>query len=239
MPDDHRTAQSSDTETAAPLRVAQRTRAELLAEALATRIRDEGFTPGSAFATLDGLRAETGHAYSTVSEAVRLLRDRGVLEIRPGRNGGLFVAHSGPLVRLRQTLLEVGEAPTEVADVIELREHLEMLIDVSAARHRSTHDIADLKRSLEALEVADSWDDFMHANWALHERIALICPNQLARAVYLATLGRLGATRARLDSEADGYRRRRVKVHADLVAAIIDGDDDRVRRVVRRHNGTT
>ncbi|GAA5063774.1 FCD domain-containing protein [Thermocatellispora tengchongensis] len=218
-----------------------RTRAEQLAAALDDRIRSRGLAPGEPVGTLESLRAETGLAYATVSEAVRLLRDRGVLEIRPGRGGGLFVADPGPVVRLRHTLLSVAEEPGTVADAIELRDHLEELIDVGAARCRTAEDVADLRGLLEHLRTAPDWDAFMRANWALHERIAAISPNAMARAVYIGTLGHLGAASSRFDDDtaAADYRAGRYQVHADLVEAIADGDEAAVRAAVARHNTTT
>ncbi|GAA2206606.1 FCD domain-containing protein [Nonomuraea monospora] len=218
-----------------------RTRAEQLAALLDDRIRTRGLAPGEPVGTLESLRAETGLAYATVSEAVRLLRDRGVLEIRPGRGGGLFVAERGPVVRLRHTLLSVEEEPGTVADAIELRDHLEELIDVGAARHRTDEDVADLRALLAQLRAAPDWDAFMRANWALHERIAGISPNAMARAVYTGTLGHLGAASSRLDDDpaAADYRVGRYQVHADLVAAIAAGDETAVRAAVARHNTTT
>ena len=107
-----------------------RSRAEQLAAAIDQRIHDQGLQPGDPVGTLQSLRDESGYARSTVSEAVRLLRERGILEIRPGRSGGLFVAEPTPVVRLRHTLLTVHEQPSTVLDAIELRDHLEELIDV-------------------------------------------------------------------------------------------------------------
>lgn len=221
---------------------AVRSRAELLAASLDERIRSDGLAPGTLVGTLHELRAESGFAKATVSEAVRLLRERGVLEIRPGRGGGLFVAPASPVVRLRHTLLSVAEEPTGVADAIELRDHLETLIDVGAARCRSDADIADLRGLLELMRRAADWNFFMHANWALHERIAGICPNAMARGVYVGTLGHLSSASARLtdddteDAESTAaYRAGRLAVHVDLVEAIASGDEDRVRAAVARH----
>ena len=73
-----------------------RTRAEQLAAALDDRIREAGLEAGEPVGTLESLREETGFAYSTVSEAARLLRDRGVLEIRPGRRGNCRIAKARP-----------------------------------------------------------------------------------------------------------------------------------------------
>lgn len=219
--------------------LAARTRAEQLAAVLDERISGGEFAPGELIGTLESLRVETGFAYATVSEAVRLLRDRGVMEIRPGRGGGLFAAERGPVVRMRHTLLSVADNPTTVADAIELREHLEPLIAAAAAKHRSRRDIDDLRTHVAAMKSAATEEEFIRANWALHERIARICPNEMAQAVYIGTLGHLTATTPRIaDVDTRTYRRKRVQIHVQLVDAIASGDEVAVREVVALHNGT-
>lgn len=219
-----------------------RSRAEQLAEAIDQRIHDQALQPGDLVGTLQSLRDESGYARSTVSEAVRLLRERGILEIRPGRSGGLFVAQSTPVVRLRHTLLTVHDEPSTVLDAIELRDRLEELIDVGAARCRTATDIADLRVLLAQMEQAEHWDGFMRANWALHARIAEIAPNAMARAVYTGTLGYLSSTAtSRFDAEdpaAAAYRAERHQVHTRLVDAIAAGDVDAVVTAVAAHNTT-
>lgn len=216
-----------------------RSRADVLADVISERIISEGLAAGASVGTLDELREETGFARSTVSEAVRLLRDRGIIEIRPGRGGGLFVAHSNPVVRLRRTLLSVQEQPTTVMDAIELREHLESMIDISAARCRTRTDVDELRAALRDMKTAQSWPDFMRGNWALHERIALVCPNAMARAVYIGTLGHLTAsTTSGVEGDRDaerGYQRQRYAVHERLVDAIAAADEPAVLEAVRLH----
>jgi GntR family transcriptional regulator, transcriptional repressor for pyruvate dehydrogenase complex len=218
-----------------------RSRADLLAATIDERIRTSDLSHGTLIGTLDELRAETGFAKATVSEAVRLLRDRGVLEIRPGRGGGLFVADRSPVVRLRHTLLSVNEEPTAVVDAIEIREHLEELVDLGAARCRSDADVKELRAFLDQMRQAPDWDSFMQANWALHERIADICPNAMARGVYIGTLGHISSSSATLAEDTDAstaYRAQRYAVHVALVEAIADNDEDRVRAAVAQHNDT-
>ena len=81
----------------------------------------------------------------------------------------------------------------------------------------------------------------MRANWALHERIAAISPNGMARAVYTSTLGHLAGTSSRFDEDPTSadYRGDRHQVHVDLVEAIAEGDEPAVRAAVARHNTTT
>lgn len=218
-----------------------RSRAEQLAAALEERIRTQGLVAGDSVGTLQSLRDDTGFARATVSEAVRLLKERGLLEIRPGRGGGLFVTDLTPVVRLRHTLLTVSEEPSTVLDAIELRESLELLVAQGAARARSTSDVAELEVLLGHMKDAPDWDGFMQANWALHARIARICPNAMARAVYVGTLGYLSSTAAsRYDEEgtaASPYRESRHLVHAQLVSAIADGDPEAVAAAIAAHRG--
>jgi GntR family transcriptional regulator, transcriptional repressor for pyruvate dehydrogenase complex len=217
--------------------VVPRTRAEHLAARLEARIRS--LSPGAPLGTIEELRVESGFARATVSEAVRLLADRGVLVVRPGRGGGLFVADQGPVVRMRRTLLAAADRPTEVADAVELRNHLEELIDIGAARRCGEADAAGLRDRLRAMETAPDWDGFVRATWALHERIAALCPNAMARAVYVGTLGHLGTTSPQLEADdAEAYRARRLQAHVELVDAITTGDEDAVRAAVARHHHT-
>lgn len=203
-------------------------------------ISDRRLRPGDRIATMDDLRTQTGLARQTISEAARLLAERGIVEIRPGRGGGLFVAPVSLVVRLRHTLLTVPQGSATVADAIAVRESLEELIDTDAARFRSPSDIRDLRRMLAELrEAATSADQFMPANWAVHERIAQITTNGLAQAVYLGMLHCIAdlSTGAQTDdrTEPASYLAHRLRVHADLVEAIIAGDVERTRAAVRTH----
>lgn len=203
-------------------------------------IAQRGLTEGDSLGTLETWRDQTGYARSTVSEAMRLMIDRGSVQIKPGRGGGIFVAATNPVVRLRHTLLTVHGEPSTVADAIAIREALEPLVDADAARHRTKADIADLKKALKALRSASGdTDQFMRANWALHERIAQITPNLMLRAVYTSMTGVISelSDHADQDNTESGaaYFDRRADVHAALVEAIIDGDVDATAAAVIRH----
>jgi len=223
-----------------------RTRAEALAASIEERIQDSAMKPGDLFGNLDSLRAESGFARSTVSEAARLLSDRGVLEIRPGRNGGLFVAASNPVVRLRHMLLSVKDSATPVAHAIAVREALESLVDVEAARHRTDRDIDELQSRLADLERASASPDtdaWLHANWALHERIAAVTPNHLLSTTYVGMLRHVAdaSVHAAPDGavKSDTYIRDRLAIHVELVDAIVAGDETRTEEAARRHNAMT
>ncbi|MGW0478261.1 FadR/GntR family transcriptional regulator [Nonomuraea sp. NPDC003214] len=215
------------------------TRAEALAADIEAMITERGLGPGDLIGTMEEFRDRSGFGRATISEAVRLLSDRGSVHIRPGRGGGLFVAEPNPVVRLRHTLLTVRREPTTVADAIAVRESLEPLIAADAARHRTSADVTALRRLVARLRKSTGdAERFLRANWALHERIAQISPNPLAKAVYqsmtrcIADLSTgAGAT------HPDGYLDERAEIHAELVEAIAAGDVDRTTAAVTRHRG--
>lgn len=198
--------------------------------------------PGDRVTTVAELREQTGLAKQTITETLRLLADRGVIEIRPGRNGGAFVASSNPVVRLRQTLLTIPDGATTVADAIAVRDALEPLICLDAARSRSTSDLKALQKLLGRMQksVPDVCR-FIDANWSLHERIAVISPNELASAVYLGTLRCLRELSVGSTSAAEQparYLAERLKAHEDLIAAIAAGDEAWTLRAVDAHRGS-
>lgn len=216
------------------------TRAEALASSIELSIRERSLAPGDLIGTMDELRDSSGYGRATISEAARLLADRGVAEVRPGRGGGLFVAQANPVVRLRHTLLTVREKPTTVADAIAVRDALEPLIATEAALHRTRADITDLRKHLTAMRRATSdYDRFLRTNWALHTRIAQIGENHLAKAVYLSMSQCITdlSARATFDGEAptDEYMNIRLEHHTELVEAIASGDVPRTLAAVESH----
>ena len=216
------------------------TRAQALAERMERQIADRRLTEGDAFGTIESWRESSGYARATVSEAVRLLVDRGVVRIRPGRGGGVFVARTGPVVRLRHTLLSVHGEATTLADAIAIREALEPLLVADAARSRSAADLRRLRAGLDELAgTLDDHDEFVRSNWRLHEAIAGISPNEMLHAIYLAMMQVIEehAHRASSDSGAGSaeYRRHRLAVHRELVDAIESRDLERARIAVEAH----
>jgi DNA-binding FadR family transcriptional regulator len=220
------------------------TRANVLASEIEKQILEREFQPGQLIGTIDSLRERSGFARSTVAEAIRLLADRGLAEIRPGRGGGLFATAAGPMVRIRHTLLAVTDAPGSVAEAVAVREALEVLIDVDAAAHRTAADISDIKRGLSKLKAAAAKGTtaFLLANWDLHERIAEISPNQTASALYLSMTRfvrehAVAATHDESPETATEWLDIRIATHTELVEAIIAGDAARTKTAVAKHAG--
>ncbi|MBX9472532.1 FadR/GntR family transcriptional regulator [Microcella sp.] len=219
------------------------TRAQALAATIERTITEQGLQPGDALGTIESWRETSGFARASVSEALRLLVDRGLVEIRPGRGGGVFVARTGPVVRLRHTLISVHGEATTLADAIAIRESLEPLLVLDAARSRTAAHTRALRSKLAKLESAlDDHDAFIRAVWVLHEQIAAITPNEMLRAIYLTMMhiisdrAEVAVSDANDTHLAEDYRQHRLAVHRELVDAIEAGDLERASRAVAAHS---
>ena len=216
-----------------------RSRGEHLADALSTHIRERRLHPGDRVGTIDEIHAGVGFGRPAVSQAVRLLRERGVLEIRPGRHGGVFVADQTPVVRLRHTLLEVaGGSVDEVREAISVREALEEPLALAAADACLAADARRLRAAAVTLGRSTDYAQFLHRNWALHELIASLSPNAMMAAIYRSCLGYVSHSDATYDAAdgIDAHMARRATIHAELVEAIIANDPQRIHAAVQAHN---
>jgi len=216
-----------------------RSRGEHLAAALSAHIRERRLHPGERVGTIDEIHAGVGFGRPAVSEAVRLLRERGVLEIRPGRGGGVFVADQTPVVRLRHTLLDVaGGSASEVREAIEVREALEEPLALAAARACRPADAKLLRAAAGALGRCGDYAEFMRRNWGLHELIASLSQNAMMAAIYTSCLGYVRHTEASYDAAEglEAFMAHRAAIHAELVEAIIADDHPRIRAAVAAHH---
>lgn len=218
---------------------AGRSAADGIVAAIEERIREQHLTPGHRIGTKQELTAEFGVAPATLSEALRLLRARGTVEVRPGPGGGTFVADQSPMIRLAHVVLALRDEGASFNDVLEVIDALDEAVVRDAAEFRTRRDLIELDALMTKL--AESWDNpakSMSCNWQLHRRIAEITPNVILRAFYQNMIDyvELEDYRAAPDETAlpphDGHR---LQVHRDLVEAIRAQDQDFVSMAVRRH----
>ena len=199
--------------------------------------------PGSRLGTKEELRALCGVSVGTFNEALRLVQARGLVTVRAGRVGGLFASRQSPLVRLGNSVLAIEDDALSVADAVRIRDALDPLLIADAVRHRSDDDLTALRQGLRRMRTAaDVLDgtEFIHANWALHARMAEISPSVMLRSFYLSLLEMIEshtlAVQAAVPGPLPEYFRGRFQLHADLVDAVADQDGPRALALIRQHN---
>src|SRR5882757_1614029 len=204
-------------------------RAESAAEAVELRITKHNLPAGTHLGTRRELGDMLGVAPSTVSEAIKLLEERGRILTRTGPRGGVFVAEPGIRLRLARTMMQVSGSEAEVADALEVRDVLESAVIVSAAS--ITHPRAALKpmlRSLAAMSESTDTADFYRRNLDFHNEVAELSDNRILGSIYSSLLELVRSHDPQLEllpgQKQSKVHQARIQVHQAIADAIVAGD---------------
>jgi DNA-binding FadR family transcriptional regulator len=215
-------------------------RAEAAAQAVERRIITDELRPGTRLGTRRDLGDLLAVAPSTVSEAIKLLEDRGRVVTRTGPGGGVFVAEPGVGVRLARSMMRVSGSEGEVTDALQVRDILETAVIVGAAEaaHPAAR-LADLKRAMQSLRAATDMAAFYRRNLEFHAEVAALCHNEMLQTIYRSLLEIVQARDPKLallpGQDAGKLHARRTQVHQDIVDAIAKGDVSAARAAARAH----
>jgi DNA-binding FadR family transcriptional regulator len=215
-------------------------RAETAAGQIEGLISDR-LRPGDRLGTKDDLRVLTGVAVGTLNEAIRLLVSRGLVTLRPGPGGGLFVARPTPVVRLGAAVLALTNDDRTAGDALLIRDALEPLVIADAVRHATDADVAELRALVDELgEAVADVARFLEVNWRLHVRMARISPNAMLRSIYGSLLDTVTANTGQVTAQDERtlvrHKKQRHRLHADIVEAIAAKDEKWAARLARKHS---
>jgi DNA-binding FadR family transcriptional regulator len=177
----------------------------------------------------------------TLREALRTLEVLGILDIRPGRSGGIFVsAPSGDSVGSALAALIRLRGAT-AAELNEFRSSFEGETAAWAARRAGRDDverIASIAAGARATAErrATQWRDMVELDIKFHETVAHASKNEVRVAVMLGIIRALQRIELTIGSLADVALYRSVGEELTAVAeAIADHDADRARDAMRGH----
>jgi DNA-binding FadR family transcriptional regulator len=214
-------------------------RAEGVAMTLAEDITRRGLAEGHRLGTKDDLRKQYGVAAGTVNEALRILDIRGLVEVRPGLGGGVFVAVPPDEPHHGSIGLDV-DADATIAEWREIRDSLEPVVCRKAARRCSSRDVVALRRVVDDMRAAtDDPTAFMGLNFTLHRLLAEMGDNPPLTRLYLRLLEIIEAVfqdEVKRDPAYDPPVN--LAIHEELVEAIIAGSPEELEKAIKRHTPT-
>lgn len=143
----------------------------VLAERIQSLILTERLQPGDKLPTEAELVATYDVSRAVVREAGRILDDRGLVDIRPGR--GMVVARpdGSQIAAQYAILLQMDQATFE--QLMQTRLIVESELAALAAEHRTDDDLAAMRASLErARASADDFDTLLEEDLRFHELIS-------------------------------------------------------------------
>jgi DNA-binding FadR family transcriptional regulator len=128
-------------------------------EQIADKIRTGDLAPGDRLPSERHLAAQMRISRPTVREAVKMLADAGVLEVRRGQTGGIFVRSE----LVPRDLLRSGWAVrvSEVSGVLEARRLIEPRVAQLAAVHADDDDFAAMRSTIDRKRELAAGPDFL------------------------------------------------------------------------------
>jgi DNA-binding MarR family transcriptional regulator len=146
------------------------------------------------------------------------------------------------LVPFGETVLAVTSGAMAASDAIEIRNALEPLVLVQAARDLTSEGAAEMRLIVGKLSnCLEQPEEFFRTDWHLHRVIARRCQNASLAAIYLSLVDVIEAHLEYVVPTANlnEYLNKRLIVHARLVDAICSRDKERVLKAADEHYFTS
>lgn len=212
---------------------------ERLADLIEHEIAQQHLSAGDRFGLRTALIERYGVSPGTMNEALRILRERRVVTVRPGVRGGVFVAQVPPQIRLGVIDLWFRDHQMDPGELFEARSRLEDTLAVVAAERATPEDARAIAWALEGLRDARSDPlSYVEANIRFHAAIV-----RAARAPVLAQMYDVVVTTFRallvraeyVGPDAMAVVDRNVEVHAAMMRAIVEGDQRELSHALADH----
>ncbi len=171
---------------------------------------------------------------TAVREAVKALRQKGLVEIQPGR--GTFITNTASeSVRHSLGLLMKIAGIDGSPDLVEVREIIEPEIAALAAERANQDHIVAMREAIEKMEAAlQNPDKYIEADLDFHLVLAEATQNTLIPTLIDSIVDLLREQRARIFRVANGPQRGQVH-HRRILDAIMRHDAAAAREAMRVH----
>jgi GntR family transcriptional repressor for pyruvate dehydrogenase complex len=178
---------------------------------------------------------------NTLRESLRVLEQKGLVEIRKGHRGGIFVKEINADSMAESLGIFVQSRRITMEEISEFRQDLEGLMTRRAAQRAGSKSMGELKRLLkQAVDLAESgvakWDEIMQVDKEIHLALARIAGNPLHH-FFLETVHsnfhRYHIT-AYLPRDEETIQTTLAELK-DIVAAVTRGEAERAETLAREH----
>ncbi|MBZ9938643.1 FCD domain-containing protein [Mesorhizobium sp. BR1-1-16] len=167
----------------------------------------------------------------TLRQALRILENSGVLRIRAGQAGGVFVATG--MIPLDLVGKNIAHEAHHAAELIATRRMLEPIVYHLAAENASEEELDQIADTIRLMErhLGDP-GMVQRADGMFHRRVAHAAGNQFLLRTMTSIYRDLNPLRGALNNDAE-HGRHMIDVHSRQLAAIRARDHDAIERLLQ------
>ena len=176
----------------------------------------------------------------TLREALRVLEQKGLIEIKLGVGGG-SVVKAAPMEQVCNGLdLLIRFQKISLRHLAEFREDVESSVAAIAARRAGPQDINLLENLLEKAhryrdQGVDYWREFVEVDKKIHQALAQITGNPMYIVVHQAVHDNIQRYYEQFLPWTPEMLRENYQDLCDIVQSVKEGADDRARHLAHRH----
>lgn len=181
------------------------------------------------------LATQANVSRGSVREALRILQAEGLIETRPGRNGGPVVRKPSSESLERPLTAFVRGRSIRLQELVETRLSIETAVTRLAAENRTDDDLALLASLNEQLASAATHEERTERNAEWHVALGRASHNELLAAIMNAVSQAIYNVTSADAYGVPGIREITVKSHEGIRKALEERNPDAAERRIRRH----
>lgn len=192
---------------------------------------------GDRLPTIEELAEATGVSKPVVGEAVRVMREHGVVASKRGVQGGVTVITDDVPIEL---LPARGWRKADLTELVEARRPIEMMLSLLAAERATEDDLEDMRETIEQLEAAAQRPDvsFLRYDHRFHYQMGRAARSEML-AFYQHHI--LSAIAVALHEYGLFHEDRQlvINTHREMFSAIEARDPEWIRAAAEHHFTTS
>ncbi len=181
-----------------------------------------------------------GTSRGTIREALRVLEEKGFINVKTGVAGGAIISIVPPRKVTESLARVVRSQQVSMRDIADFREGVEGIVAFKAARQAEKNDLLHLAGLLEGMntcveEGVTRWKEFIELDNHFHRYLGTIAGNLLYELVLNSVHENISRYYDRLleprqETMEENYRDLR-----EIYAAVAEGDPDRAEKKITDH----
>ena len=207
---------------------------EQIVEQIEQRILEGELKPGDKLPSERELCEQFNVSRTVVREAIRALREKGLVDIQPGR--GTFITNdtSEAMKSSLGFIFKVGQGKG-LEDLVQVRAILEPEIAALAAENANEGDLTELQYAINIMdELLDDADKFIEADQNFHLILANATHNTIVPLLIDPIVDLLWEHRKHIFDNTGGAKRGQ-NHHKKILEAVKAGDAEAAREAMRAH----